>query len=114
HPHAIRAIVLVNPSILSLRKDMSFLPVLKHAMCSLAGIGSDIADPTAAEDGYDRTPLAAADSLRRAWPIVRRDLPDIEMPVLLLHSAVDHVVEPDNSRALLAEIGSQHVTEVLL
>ena len=36
------------------------------------------------------------------------------MPVLLLHSAVDHVVEPENSRVLLAEIGSDDVTEIVL
>jgi carboxylesterase len=46
--------------------------------------------------------------------VVRADLPSITMPVLLLLSAVDHVVEPENSRVLLAEIGSRDVTEVVL
>jgi carboxylesterase len=114
HPEAISGIVLVNPSILSLRWDVKFLPVIKHFVPGLRGIASDIADPSAAEDGYDRTPLKATDSLRRAWSVVRADLPSITMPVLLLHSAVDHVVEPENSRVLLAEIGSRDVTEVVL
>lgn len=114
HPDAISGIVLVNPSILSLRRDLTFLPVIKHFVPALRGIASDIADPAAAEDGYDRTPLKALDSLRRAWRVVRSDLPSIRMPVLLLHSAVDHVVEPENSRVLLAEIGSDDVTEIVL
>jgi carboxylesterase len=114
HPEAISGIVLVNPSILSLRRDMRFLPLVKHVVPALRGIASDIADPSVAEDGYDRTPLKATDSLRRAWKVVRAELPSIRMPVLLLHSAVDHVVEPENSRVLLAEIGSPDVTEVVL
>jgi carboxylesterase len=114
HPDAISGIVLVNPSILSLRRDVKFLPLIKHVVPGLRGIASDIADPSVTEDGYDRTPLKATDSLRRAWRVVRADLPSIRMPVLLLHSAVDHVVEPENSRVLLAEIGSTDVTEVVL
>jgi carboxylesterase len=114
HPEAIAGIVLVNPSILTLRKDMAFLPVLKHVIPSLKGIASDIADPGAVELGYSRTPLKAADSLRRAWPVVRAELGSVSMPVLLLHSRVDHVVEPENSRVLLASISSTDVTEIVL
>ena len=36
------------------------------------------------------------------------------MPVLLLRSRVDHVVEPENSRVLLAEISSTDVTDIVL
>jgi carboxylesterase len=115
HPGTIAGIVVVNPSILSLRKDVKYLlPLLKYVVGAQQGIASDIADPAASEDGYDRTPLRAMDSLRRAWPVVRADLGSITMPVLLLHSRVDHVVEPENSAALLAEIGSSDVTEVVL
>lgn len=114
HPSDISGIVLVNPSILSLRKDVKLLPVIKYLVPSLKGIASDIADPSASEDGYDRTPLKAMDSLRRAWKTVRAGLPSITTPVLLLHSAVDHVVEPENAQVLLQSIGSADVTEVVL
>ena len=115
HPGTISRIVLVNPSILTLRWDVKYLlPLIKYVIPAQRGIASDIADPSASEDGYDRTPLRAADSLRRAWPVVRGDLAAIRMPVLLLHSRVDHVVEPENSARLLAEIGSSDVTEVVL
>lgn len=115
HPAAIAGIVLVNPSILSLRKDVRYLlPLIKYVIPAQQGIASDIADPVASEDGYDHTPLKAMDSLRRAWKVVRADLGSVRMPVLLLHSRVDHVVEPENSATLLAEIGSTDVTEVVL
>lgn len=114
HPEAISGIVLVNPSILTLRKDMQFLPVLKYLVPAMKGIASDIADPDAVELGYARTPLKAADSLRRAWPVVRADLRSITMPVLLLRSRVDHVVEPENSKVLLETIASTDVTEIVL
>jgi carboxylesterase len=114
HPGEISGIVLVNPSILTLRKEMQLLPVLKYLLPSLKGIASDIADPDAVEKGYARTPLKAADSLRRAWPVVRGDLGSITMPVLLLRSRVDHVVEPENSRVLLETISSTDVTEIVL
>lgn len=114
HPDAIAGIVLVNPSILSLRWDMKFLPLIKHFVPALKGIASDIADPAAAEDGYDHTPLKAADSLRRAWKVVRADLARVSMPVLLLHSKTDHVVEPENSRVLLEHITATDITEIVL
>jgi carboxylesterase len=115
HPSTISGIVLVNPSVLSLRRDVRYLlPVLKYFVPAQQGIASDIADPAASEDGYDHTPLRSMDSLRRAWPVVRAGLGSITMPVLLLHSRVDHVVEPENSAAVLAEIGSSDVTEVWL
>jgi carboxylesterase len=88
--------------------------VLKYLLPSLKGIASDIADPDAVEKGYARTPLKAADSLRRAWPVVREDLGSITMPVLLLRSRLDHVVEPENSRVLLETISSTDVTEIVL
>ena len=48
------------------------------------------------------------------WPIVRRDLFKVTVPVLLLHSRVDHVVEPVNSQMVLDGISSTDVTEIWL
>ncbi len=114
HPEAIAGIVLVNPAVLTLRRAAGLLPVLKYLVPGLKGIAEDIKKPGVRELGYPKTPLKAFDSLRRAWVIVRRDLPKVTMPVLLLHSVVDHVVEPINSDVIRAGISSKDVTEVAL
>ena len=49
HPNAIAGLVLVNPSVMSLRREMTVLPVLKHLVPSLKGITDDIARPGATE-----------------------------------------------------------------
>ena len=114
HGDSIAGIVLVNPAVMSLRREMKVLPVLKHLVPSLKGIADDIAKPGQSEFGYDRTPLKAVDSLRKGWAETRADLHRVTGPVLLLHSRVDHVVEPENSVEILANIGSTDVTEIVL
>jgi carboxylesterase len=113
HPE-IAGIVLVNPSVLTLRKDAKLLSVLSKVLPSMPGIGNDIAKPGVLEGCYDRMPLRAAASLSLLWRVVRADLAKITQPTLLLHSAVDHVVEPENSAAVLKGIASADVEEVVL
>jgi carboxylesterase len=114
HPDAMAGIVLVNPSVLTRRKDAALSGVIKHVVSSFQPIANDIAQPGSQEIGYDRLPVRAFDSLRRAWKVVRHDLPRVTAPTLLLHSRVDHVVEPVNSEVVLAGISSTDVTEVVL
>ncbi len=114
HPDAIAGIVLVNPSVLTKRKDAPLSGVIKYVVSSFPPIANDIAKPGAEEIGYDKLPVRAFDSLRRAWKVVRRDLSRVTAPTLLLHSRVDHVVEPVNSEVILAGISSTDVTEVVL
>jgi carboxylesterase len=52
--------------------------------------------------------------LRRFQSVVRADLAKVTQPLLLLHSAQDHVVEPVNSAMVLAGISSTDVREVVL
>lgn len=114
HPDLVDGLVLVNPSVMSRNRALVALPALRHVVPALPGITNDIAKPGQDEVGYDRMPLHALHSLTRAWPVVRAGLPAMTTPILLLHSAVDHVVEPDSSTYLLAHVGSDDVTEVVL
>lgn len=113
HPD-IAGIVLVNPSVMTLRKEAKLLPVLSRVVPSLAAIAGDIAKPEVVELAYSRLPLRGMASLQQLWSVVRADLGSVRQPLLLLHSAVDHVVEPENSAIVLNEVGSQDVTEVVL
>lgn len=121
HPELVAGLVLVNPSVMSTRFEVKIAPLLRliqpvllRVLPSLPGIADDIRKPGVHEYGYDRLPVAAGLSLQAAWKVVRRALGEVTAPVLLLHSIVDHVVEPENSAIVLAEISSTDVREVLL
>jgi carboxylesterase len=110
----VAGLVLVNPSVTTLRRDAKLLPLLSKVLASVPGVGNDIAKPGETELAYTRTPVRAAASLSQLWKLVRQDLPKVNQPLLLLHSVVDHVVEPVNSAIILAGVSSTDVTEVLL
>jgi carboxylesterase len=106
--------ILVNPSVLSLRRDAKLLPVLRFVVPSVPPVGNDIKKPGVEELAYDRTPVKAAYSLGKLWRLVRADLPRVVAPMLLFRSAEDHVVEPANAEVVLAGISSDQAAEVVL
>lgn len=113
HPE-LAGLVLVNPSVTTLRKDAPLLTLLSRLVPSLPGIASDIKKPGVTELAYDRLPLRAAASLSKLWREVRRDLGHVRQPLLLLRSAVDHVVEPVNATIILDGVRGEDVREVVL
>jgi carboxylesterase len=108
----VAGLVVVNASVISQDRRLVLLPVLKHLVPSLPGIGSDIKRTGVTELAYDRVPLRALASLRKAWGEVRRDLPRISCPVLHYRSRTDHVVEPRSGELMRAGIRDVH--EVVL
>jgi carboxylesterase len=110
----IAGLVLVNPSVTTLRRDAKLLPLLSRVLPSVPAIANDIAKPGATELAYDRTPVRAAASLAQLWRLVRADLPKVTQPLLLFRSAADHVVEAVNAQLVLAGVHSDKVTEVVL
>ena len=107
-------VVLVNPAVDTLRKDVKVLPVLKHAVPAMPGIANDIKKPGADEHGYPMTPLKAAASMFGGYAQLRRDLPRVTVPVLYFRSAEDHVVDISTSRALNAGLSSKDFEERVL
>ena len=114
YPDAMAGIVLVNPSVLTLRREAKLLPLLQRVLPMFPPIAGDIAKPGVVEPGYNRLPVKAMYSLWKAWPIVRADLEKVTAPVLLLHSRVDHTVEPVNSEIVRDGLSSTDVTEIVL
>ncbi len=106
HADVVDGLVLVNPAFRVDDPRMLALPVLRHLLPSLAGISDDrrLRDGEP-ELAYSRIPLAALHSQTRLWRHTVARLDRITCPVLLMTSAVDHVV-PASSAALFAE----HVT----
>ncbi|HSA52775.1 MAG TPA: alpha/beta fold hydrolase [Yinghuangia sp.] len=110
----VAGLVLVNPSVHGDDPRLKALPVLKHLVPSMPGIGSDIRKEGAAELAYARMPLKPLHSLTKLWQLVQADLPQVTQPVLLFRSFRDHVVAPANSETVLARISSTDVTAELL
>ena len=54
--------------------------VISKLVASLPAIGDDIKKPGVTEGAYDRTPLKAAQSLRRLQKVVREDLARVTQP----------------------------------
>jgi carboxylesterase len=97
---AVRGLVLVNPSLTADTKLFLLVPVLKYVVPSLKGIASDIKKPGIAETGYDRTPVKAAATLPGLWRTTQQHLAELTQPILVFHSATDHVVGPASVQLL--------------
>jgi esterase/lipase len=113
-PDDVAALVLVNPSLLTERRDAKLLPVLARVTPVWAAIAGDVKRPGVTELAYPRLPTRAAVALSRLWAAVRADLGSVRAPLLVFRSLTDHVVEPASTRLLLAGAGSTDTTEVLL
>jgi carboxylesterase len=114
HGEGVSGVVAVNPAVHSDNKLLVLLPVLKHVVAGFPGVVNDIAKPGQDEVGYAKLPLKAVDSLMSFWRMTKDDLPKVEQPVIVLHSAQDHVIEPSNSEYILAHVSSKDVEEVVL
>ncbi len=114
NPDRIAGLVLVNPAVNTLRKDVLALPVLKHVIPAFPGVANDIKKPGVDEHGYAKTPLKAAASMMAAWKVLRGDLPLVKTPVLLFRSVEDHVVDASSAPLILRGVSSSDVTERLL
>lgn len=99
----IAALVLVNPGI-TLPWAARLGALIAPVKPSLPGIGSDIAQPGAAEEAYERMPVRAVGSLHRLFSHVRRELSSVRVPVLLATSTTDHTVPPSDSDIVAAGV----------
>lgn len=111
---AVAGVLLVNPSVTTLRRDAPFARYIAPVVASVGAVAGDIAKPGVVELAYDRTPVRAAVSLAELWRLVRADLGRVRCPLVLFHSPTDHVVEPVNARIVREGIGSTDVTDVPL
>jgi esterase/lipase len=113
-PDDVAGLILVNPALLTQRLDAKLLPLIARLTASWAPIASDIKKPGVTELAYPKLPTRAMMQLRRLWAATRADLARVTTPVIVFHSAEDHVVEPINSQVLLDGVSSADTTEVVL
>ena len=113
-PADLAGLVLVNPIVKSVNRQLLALPVLKHLTKAVPAIGDDIKKPGVSEYAYVKTPLKPLHSMVRTWPQIRADLPKITAPLLMFRSAEDHVVDPTSGPIILGSVSSRDVTERVL
>lgn len=112
-PDDVAALVLVNPAVLLTDPLLALLPVLARLRPSMPGVGSDTANGVD-EHAYDHVPLTALASSLAGYARVRARLHEVVAPLVVLRSAVDHVVPAASSAAVLAGVSSTSVREVVL
>lgn len=109
HPE-VKGIVCINPA--TQPQPGEVLDMLGGMISSgtlvMDAIGSDIAEPGVVETAYPATPLEPLLSFQvdGLTPLAAL-YPSMRMPLLLITSAQDHVVNPDDSRALAAAYGGE-------
>jgi carboxylesterase len=113
-PDDMAGLLLVNPALLTQRLDAKLLPLIARITGSWAPIASDIKKPGVTELAYPKLPTRAMMQLRTLWAATRADLSRVTTPVIVFHSAEDHVVEPINTTVLLDGVSSTDTTEVVL
>ena len=107
HPE-IAGIVCINPATQPQPKEV--LDALDGMIAAgetvMPGIGSDIADPDAHENAYPGTPLPCLVSfMREGLAAIEPTYDSLRMPMLLLNSPQDHVVEPSQAEHLATHYG---------
>lgn len=107
-------VVAINPSIHSTDPRLKALPVLKHLVPGLKGIGNDIALPGADEKPYPKIPLKALASFLQLQAMVREHLTAVTIPTLVFTSRNDHVVEPTNGAMVMEGISATDAEQVWL
>ena len=114
HGPAVAGIAVVNPAIASTDPRIRALPVLRHLVPSLAGIGSDIAMPGVPEGAYDRSALHAGWSVTRMWRDIQDNLDRVDQPLLIFKSVKDRVVDELSLKLIKAGVSSRDLTVVSL
>ncbi|MFD1535914.1 alpha/beta hydrolase [Nonomuraea guangzhouensis] len=112
HGEAIRGVVVVNPSIVRDAPLLMLAPVLKWFLPSVPGVGNDVKKPGVTELAYARTPVKAAASLPGLWSLVQGDLVKVTQPLLVFHSAEDHVVKPTSVAMIRQNVPQATIEEL--
>ena len=105
-PDDVAALVVVNPAIAARDWRLRFVPMLKHVVPSMPGIGNDIKKVGVDEYGYGRTPLRALHSQLLAWRDITADLPNVKAPLLMFRATDDHVVDSTSLGLIQAGVSS--------
>jgi len=108
HPELPGAI-LYSPATIVASRQIYLTPVLKHLLHKRHKSGkSDLTDPQAAQRlwSYADEPIPAAHEILKLIHRVRRLLPRVACPLLIIHSTLDQSIHPHSARYTYEQAGS--------
>jgi len=87
---------------------LKLVPLAKHVVRYISMGGPESPDPDIKAQFwcYDRAPLSCLDELRRFMRQTRRELPQVQTPLLILHGERDQAVPPDCPQEILDRTAS--------
>jgi carboxylesterase len=108
HPE-LPGVILYSPATWVTNRLIYLTPVIKHLLPKREKSGeSDLTDPEADlrlwHYGYD--PTIAAHELLKLIRQVRRALPQVTSPLLIIHSTLDTSIHPTSARRTYSRVGS--------
>ena len=108
HPE-LPGIITYSPAVWPADRLIYLTPVLKHMIHKKPKSGkSDLTDPEADRHlwSYDENPSFAAHELLKLLRQVRRLLPRVTCPIIVIHSTQDTSIHPDSARLTYEYVGS--------
>jgi carboxylesterase len=113
-PAAFKAIAPINACVYFNAPDLAALAFDANAPATIPGLGSDIKDPNTKEIVYAQVPIPCVRHIYALMAVTRDLLPRVAAPTLVIVSAEDHVVPPDNSKEIIQRIASDRREMLLL
>lgn len=118
--HRIAGVATINTPVLDPSSTLARLNwllqyVIPVAPRDVAGLPSnDIAKDGADERAYGMVPAKAGYSVQREYPLIRRRLAAVDVPVLVVQAEQDHTVPSENAEAVVSHLGTDDVERVTL
>ena len=103
-PEAIKAVVVVNAFMRDRR--ITLLPYIWRLVPTQKAVGNDIAKEGADELPSERIPARAIAELAKFLLVVRKELPSVRQPLVVLNASQDHVVPKGTAAWLMTQVGS--------
>ena len=115
HNDEVDGVLAYSPAIKVSDWRASLIPLLKYFMPNLPKDEDFVTDPDALAHNwsYDSLPLHAAHEIMYLSREVRRSLPQVNCPALIVQGVLDPAIAPDCAEIVNDEVGSK-VKEVLL
>jgi carboxylesterase len=107
YPERVKGVVTICSPYKLRAFKFKFVPLLKPLFKVIAGGPPSISDPNAVEISYGVHSVPAVHQLIKLTALVRKDLPYIRQPALIMGGRLDTVVDPRDPVLLYEQIGSE-------